>query len=96
MNEKEKALIDYNNAIDLNPYYADAYSNRGFVHEELDHLQEAIQDYSKAVEIDPKDSHTFNCRGNVYMKLNEIEKQNLITLKLLNLIPEIYLSVIHS
>ena len=30
LGREEEALIDYSNAIDINPQYADAYYNRGF------------------------------------------------------------------
>ena len=49
----DRAIEDYNRAIDLNPDHADAYSNRGLVCEIKGDYDRAIEDYNKAIELKP-------------------------------------------
>jgi tetratricopeptide (TPR) repeat protein len=54
LGEYDKALSDYNKAIELLPRYAKAYNNRGYIYRKKGEYDHAIADYSKAIEIDPK------------------------------------------
>jgi len=45
------AIADLDQAIKLNPNYAEAYGHRGLVHYVLGNKQEAIKDLQKAVEL---------------------------------------------
>jgi tetratricopeptide (TPR) repeat protein len=50
-----EALQSYNQAIKLNPNYADAYSNRGALkYLQLNDFQGALSDYNQAIKINPK------------------------------------------
>ena len=49
--EFDKAMDNYDQAIELNPQYADAYNNRGETKASLDDYHGAIADYNKALEI---------------------------------------------
>ena len=49
--EWDKAIADYNMAIELEPQLAVAYSNRGFVFEELGDNKNAEADFAKAKEL---------------------------------------------
>jgi len=44
-------IEDYNQAIQLNPNYADAYYNRGLSRSRLGDQQGAIKDYQKAADL---------------------------------------------
>ncbi len=50
----DKALADYNKAIELDPKFATAYYNRGFVDADKKDYDKALADYNKAIELDPK------------------------------------------
>jgi tetratricopeptide (TPR) repeat protein len=73
LKQHEKAIEDYNKAIELNPKYAVAYNNRGFAYHELKQYEKAIEDFSKAIEHNPKDAEAYNNRGVAYGGLKEHE-----------------------
>jgi len=50
----EEALPLFNQAIELDAEYADAYFNRGMTHVELKNDAQAIDDLQKAMELDPQ------------------------------------------
>ena len=45
------AIEDFNRAIALNPNYADAYNNRGFVYIEKGNMTKAATDFQKACDL---------------------------------------------
>jgi len=57
------AIADYNRAIELDPKYAAAYSNRGNAKQAKGDLDGAITDCSRAIELDPKDPMAHKYRG---------------------------------
>ena len=48
-----EAVPEYDLALRLYPYHAEAYLNRGKAYAQLDETQRAIQDYEQAVRLDP-------------------------------------------
>jgi tetratricopeptide (TPR) repeat protein len=50
----EKAIQDYNQAIELDPKYTHAFNNRGTAYIKLKQFEKAIQDYNQAIELDPE------------------------------------------
>jgi len=48
LNQHERAIEDYNKAIELNPAFAEAYGNRGIAYSEIHRYEEAIRDLKKA------------------------------------------------
>ena len=60
------AIINYTKAIELDPKYAKAYSNRGLAYSDLKKHEEAIADYTIAIELDCKDAIAYDKRGDVY------------------------------
>jgi len=54
--EYQKALADYNRAIQLDPQHALAYNNRGNAYSSLEEYQKAIADYDRALQLDPNDT----------------------------------------
>ena len=57
------AIVDYNQALRLDPDYAAAYHNRGWAKDELGQYAEAIADYDQALRLDPNDAAAYNNRG---------------------------------
>lgn len=53
INETDRALGFYTEAIEKVPDFADAYLNRGLIFEKRGLFQKALEDYQKAVEVDP-------------------------------------------
>lgn len=62
----DKALSDYNKAIELSPQNAAALSNRGNVLRELGRLSEAASDHLAAIRISPRIAEAHNNLGLVY------------------------------
>jgi len=67
-----KIAIEYfTEAIRLNPYYANAYRNRGDKYYELGEYTKAALDYSKTIELSPSCLEAYFARGNCYAFLDE-------------------------
>jgi tetratricopeptide (TPR) repeat protein len=62
----EKALKDLEQAITLNPNYAEAYSNRGLIHFFRNDKTAATSDYEKSLALDPKSPATYINRGIIF------------------------------
>ena len=52
----DKAIVDYDKAIELKPKLTLAYDNRGLAFFQKGQYDRAIADYRKALEIDPSNS----------------------------------------
>jgi len=69
----DRAIVDYNQAIALDPEDADAFFNRGISYANLKNFDRAIADYSQAIELDPKDTAAFFNRGNAYADIKDFD-----------------------
>ena len=69
--EFDRAIQDYDKAIEANPKYADVYNNRGIVYNNKGEFDRAIQDYSKAIELNPKHAKIYLNRGIAYADKRE-------------------------
>ena len=69
-----RAIEDYDKAIELNPKLPTAYTGRGKAWSTKGELDKAIEDYNKAIALDPKYAKAFRERGSVWSKKGELDK----------------------
>ena len=69
--EWNRALEDYNKAIELNPEYAEAYYQRGILHYTMVEREKAIADFEVYLEILPEGEFANSARD--YIKSIQIE-----------------------
>ena len=74
LSEIEKALADYDKAIELGYQSPNAFASRGMFHASLRNFEKAIADYSLAIEKDPKDDATYLNRASVYMTSGKVDE----------------------
>lgn len=72
--QMQKALEDFNLAIQLLTDYQLAYVNRGNVYFSLNENEKALADYNKGLEIKKDDAKAFCNRAAVYFQLGQYEK----------------------
>ncbi len=65
------ALLDYNNAIGIDPSFNPAYINRGYVKSKLNDFNGEIDDYTSALKIDPFNELARSNRGIARLRLND-------------------------
>jgi len=71
------AITDYNEAIRLNPNYAETYTYRGIAKYQLADKEGAISDYNEAIRINPNYADAYNNRGSAKYGLGD--KQGALT-----------------
>jgi tetratricopeptide (TPR) repeat protein len=70
----EEAIKYYDKAIEIAPYLADAWYNRGVALYNLGRYEEAIESYDRALEINPKDDYNWVTKGRALYKLGRYEE----------------------
>jgi tetratricopeptide (TPR) repeat protein len=70
----EKALEDFNRAIDIKPQIAAGYLGRANTLNIMGRYQEAIEDYDRTLEINSKLANAYVNRGSAYSHLGEYKK----------------------
>ena len=70
----DKALKDFERAIQLDPLYESPYEERGNVYAEVKNYDKALDDYAKAIELNPKYGFTYESRAKVYRKLGLVKE----------------------
>ena len=56
----DQAIMDFNQAIEINPRYIKAYNNRGIVYRLRGQYDRAISDFNKAIEMNSLDPEAYN------------------------------------
>ena len=64
----DRAIADFDKAIELKPDDAVAYNNRGNAYADKGKYDRAIADFDKAIELKPDDAVAYNNRGAAYFK----------------------------
>ncbi len=70
----EKAIADYDKALQIRPGYAEAFNNRAMVWDLTGEYDKAIADYTEAIKADPSDAEYFNGRGVTWDNKGEYDK----------------------
>lgn len=73
MGEIDKALSDWQHAIDLDGKFVDAYTARGTYYRIIDNMPEAMSNLDKSIQISPTVDAYYQ-RGQVYAAQNQLEK----------------------
>ena len=74
LKQYEKAIEDYNKAIELDTNLAHSYYNRGDTYINLQQYEQAIADFDKTIELDQKFTAAHLDRGHAHYYLNQYEK----------------------
>ena len=70
----DKAINDFEKAIDLDPKHAEAYNNVGVAYSMKGHYENAISCYEKSLFLNPKDAGVYINRGNLHRNRGDIDK----------------------
>ena len=73
--QHDRAISEFNKALEINPQHAEIYYNRGMVYRAKEQYDQAISDYNKAIEINDTDFEAIKGLGVVYM-LRALDKDN--------------------
>src|SRR5512145_127128 len=69
-----RAIVDYDEAIRLNPAYANAYNNRGIAYRAAGAPDLAIADFSRALELDPNAANVYTNRGSAHADKGDLAR----------------------
>jgi protein O-mannosyl-transferase len=70
----DEAMVHYQAAIELQPYYANAYYNRGSVLLAKGRIDEAIADLEKTLQIQPNDADAHTGLGNAFLRKGSLQE----------------------
>lgn len=70
----QRAIKDFDRAIELDPEDAKTYCNRGLAYASLGNHRRAIEDYNKGIEVDSQYAQTYLNRGALYGQLGNYQK----------------------
>lgn len=79
--DTQKALEDYNKAIEVDRLNAEAYLNRALLFHERKEFKKAVEDYTRVLQCDPKNSIAYFNRGMIlldYYKEKERAEKDLL------------------
>ena len=71
--ELDKAIQNYDKAIELKPDFFGAYNNRGVAYGEKHDFDTAIKDFTTAIELKPDFFGAYNNRGNAYFEKRDFD-----------------------
>lgn len=72
--EYDRALEEYNHALELPPHDPDTLYNRGYVLDDLQRYDEALVDYNRSLELSPDDAGTLSNRAKALFYLRGSEE----------------------
>jgi tetratricopeptide (TPR) repeat protein len=66
LNEADKAISDFSEALKLDPQNMDVIFDRGLAYDNKGDADNALKDYSRVIELDPEQAAAYNNRGSIY------------------------------
>ena len=72
--EYDQAILCFDKAIRINPWFAEAYCSRGTAYYQKSEYDQAILDFNKAIEINPGFAEAYYNRAVVYYHKQEYDK----------------------
>lgn len=69
----EEAIAEYDEAIRLDPWLDEAYTQRGLAYAGMGQLQRAIQDFNVTITLNPQGADGFFMRGSVQYSLGKYQ-----------------------
>ena len=70
----DRAIADFNKAVELDPKYAHPYKDRGNAYQKKGNYDQAIADEDKAIELDPKYAQAYSIRGSAYTSKGDYDR----------------------
>jgi Tfp pilus assembly protein PilF len=70
----DRAIADFNEAIQIDPNNALAYANRGVIYHNKGDYDRAIADYTQAIQLDPKNAMAYYGRGDAFLNKGDNER----------------------
>lgn len=70
----DRAIVDYNEAIKLDPEYTLAYNDRGIAYKNKRDYDRAIADYNEVIRLEPRSAFAYNNLGNAYADKGDYER----------------------
>jgi tetratricopeptide (TPR) repeat protein len=67
----ERAINDFDHALELDPGYGLAYYNRGLTYYNMRQFERAIEDFDQTIERDPENIFAYINRGNAYFDMGD-------------------------
>lgn len=71
--EIDKAVANYEKAIEADPGYADAYGNRGVAYLKMGRIGDALEDLSRAIRLNPESAELYGNRGVAFINAGDYE-----------------------
>jgi len=72
--QHQRAIAEFDRAIELDPDQVEAYASRGFAHIQLGQFERGIADYDQAIELAPDNPTLYNDRGFAYSEVGDYER----------------------
>jgi tetratricopeptide (TPR) repeat protein len=72
--QSDEAMVHYQQAIALEPNYADAYYNRGNLLLAKGQIDDAIADWEKTLQLQPNDADAHTCVGNALLRKGSLNE----------------------